>query len=73
MRQAAGENPTPPFPDPDDPALRVVVQNTVRMLREGEIEAEAAILYAAVHGWYEGHLFAVDGPASPHLFESKPD
>jgi hypothetical protein len=41
--------PHPPFPDPDSALLRVIVANAVE-----------AILHAAVHGWYEGHIEGED-------------
>ncbi|MER5613925.1 hypothetical protein [Streptomyces sp. NPDC002215] len=43
--------PSQSFPSPDDAALRVIVGNAIESVRSGE-----AILHAAVHGWYEGHI-----------------
>jgi hypothetical protein len=52
--------PNPPFPDPDSTVLRLIVQNAVESMRRGEVDAEGAILHAAVHGWYEGHIQGED-------------
>lgn len=69
MRQAAGEPfPCPPFPAPDDPALLFVINDAIRSYRNGSATAEQAIKHVAVHAWYEGHLFAVDGPVDPAVF-----
>jgi hypothetical protein len=51
---------SPPFPDPDSEILKLVVNNSIRIYREGELTAEEAILHAAVHGWYEGHIQGED-------------
>ncbi|WP_405852150.1 hypothetical protein OG571_38640 [Streptomyces sp. NBC_01369] len=48
--------PSPPFPSPDNAVLGVVVANAIVSVRNGEASAEEAILHAAVHGWYEGHI-----------------
>ncbi|NEA37690.1 hypothetical protein G3I76_39800 [Streptomyces sp. SID11233] len=52
--------PSPPFPSPDSAVLRVVVEKAIQALRSGEASAEEAILDAAVHGWYEGHIQGED-------------
>jgi len=52
--------PSPPFPDPDSPVLRLIITNSIEALRSGETSAEGAILHAAVHGWYEGHIQGED-------------
>ncbi|MEU6440444.1 hypothetical protein [Streptomyces sp. NPDC047046] len=52
--------PSPPFPSPDNAALRVVVAKALQALHNGEASAEEAILDAAVHGWYEGHIEGED-------------
>lgn len=52
--------PAPPFPDPDSPVLQLIVTNAVNAMRSGEATAEQAILHAAVHGWYEGHIQGED-------------
>lgn len=69
--EAQGEDvmPSPPYPPPHDPALKVVVDRAILMLSEGH-RPEEAIIYAAVHGWYEGHLHAVDGPVDPAVFRT---
>jgi hypothetical protein len=48
----------PPWPHPDDVRLKVVVDAAVAAYESGETDAHGAILHAAVHGWYEGHLDA---------------
>lgn len=53
--------PSPPFPDPDSLLLKIVVDGAIEAYRSGEVSAEGAILHAAVHGWYEGHLEGEDG------------
>ena len=52
--------PSPPFPDPDSPVLRLIVASAVQALRSGRATAEEAVLDAAVHGWYEGHIRGED-------------
>lgn len=52
--------PSPPFPDPDSSVLRLIVTSAVEALRSGQATAEQAVLHAAVHGWYEGHIQGED-------------
>lgn len=52
--------PSPPFPDPDSAVLRLIVTSAVEALRSGQATAEQAVLHAAVHGWYEGHIQGED-------------
>ncbi len=40
--------------------LRVVVDNAIASVGSGEASVEEAILHAAVHGWYEGHIQGED-------------
>lgn len=43
--------PSPPFPSTDN-----AVGGAIESVRSGEATVEEAILHAAVHGWYEGHV-----------------
>jgi hypothetical protein len=52
--------PSPPFPDPLSPLLQLVVDDTLKALQAGDITPEQAVLHAAVHGWYEGHIEGED-------------
>jgi hypothetical protein len=52
--------PSPPFPSPDSDALRVIVVDTMKSYEDGEVDVRGAILHAAVHGWYEGHIEGED-------------
>ena len=52
--------PSPPFPDPHSELLRLVIKNSIESYRSGEATAEQAIMHAAVHGWYEGHINGED-------------
>ncbi|MFE6919025.1 hypothetical protein [Streptomyces rubiginosohelvolus] len=52
--------PSPPFPSPDNAVLQVVVGNAIASVRSGEASVEEAVLHAAVHGWYEGHIQGED-------------
>ncbi|OCC11518.1 hypothetical protein A3Q37_02715 [Streptomyces sp. PTY087I2] len=52
--------PSPPFPSPDNAVLRMIVSNAISSVRNGEALVEEAILHAAVHGWYEGHVHGED-------------
>ncbi|KND38302.1 hypothetical protein [Streptomyces acidiscabies] len=52
--------PAPPFPSPDAAALRVIVANALASIESGEASVQDAILHAAVHGWYEGHIEGED-------------
>ncbi|MFJ3300138.1 hypothetical protein [Streptomyces bacillaris] len=56
----ASPMPSPPFPSPDSAVLRLVVGNAIASVRSGEASMEEAILHAAVHGWYEGHIQGED-------------
>ena len=52
--------PSPPFPNPDSRLLRLIITNAINSMRSGETNAEGAILHAAVHAWYEGHIEGED-------------
>ncbi|MGW3179521.1 hypothetical protein ACWDD9_09675 [Kitasatospora sp. NPDC001119] len=52
--------PSPPFPAPDSAVLALIVANAVNAVNSGEASIEQAILHAAVHGWYEGHIEGED-------------
>jgi hypothetical protein len=52
--------PAPPFPSTDSAVLRVIVGNAIESVRSGDASVEEAILHAAVHGWYEGHVEGED-------------
>ncbi|MGW9131977.1 hypothetical protein [Streptomyces sp. NPDC055681] len=40
--------------------LGLIVGNAIESVRSGEATVEEAILHAAVHGWYEGHVQGED-------------
>ncbi len=52
--------PHPPFPDPDSAVLRLIVRNAIDSMQTEGLTVEHAILHAAVHGWYEGHIEGED-------------
>ncbi|MGW3073919.1 hypothetical protein [Kitasatospora sp. NPDC001132] len=52
--------PSPPFLAPDSAVLQLIVANAVNSVRTDEATVEQAILHAAVHGWYEGHIEGED-------------
>lgn len=52
--------PSPPFPSPDSAVLRLIVGNAIASVRSSEASVEEAILHAAVHGWYGGHVQGED-------------
>ena len=52
--------PHPPFPNPDSQVLKLIVNHAVAAMQLGEVDAEGAILHAAVHAWYEGHIEGED-------------
>ena len=52
--------PSPPFPSADNAVLRLIVGNAIASVRNGTASVEEAILHAAVHGWYEGHIQGED-------------
>jgi hypothetical protein len=73
--------PSPPFPDPHSAVLKLIVENAINAMNSREVTPEMAILHAAVHGWYEGHIQGEDacpgcdfrgrlpkqqGPGHPH-------
>jgi hypothetical protein len=52
--------PSPPFPDPDNALLRIIIERAVTEYESGQVEVSGAVLYAAVHAWYEGHIQGED-------------
>ncbi len=59
--------PTPPFPHPESDILRVVVENAMADYESGEVDVKGAIVHAAVHAWFEGHLEGEDScPGCEH-------
>lgn len=63
------ELPTPPWPDPQDPLFRVVVERGLQSLAYG---LAFAIVDAVAHGWMEGHVLAEQGrdPVPEPVFRS---
>jgi len=55
----SGEMPSPPFPDPGSAVLQLIVTRAIEA-QSDKATAEQAILHAAVHGWYEGHIQGED-------------
>lgn len=55
----AAEHPTPPWPEPKDPILRLTIETALK--RASQINPEHAIVHAAAHGWMEGHILAEEG------------
>lgn len=51
-----GEMPEAPFPHPDDPQLREIVDEVLRRFRQGE--EPAAVAFAAALGWQAGRATA---------------
>jgi len=51
----------PPWPHPEDVRLHVVVEAALEALKRGAVDPAGAILYAAVHGWFEGALDVTGG------------
>jgi hypothetical protein len=45
-----------PFPGPLSSLLALIVRGALESYQSGEVDIEGAILHAAVHGWYEGHI-----------------
>lgn len=60
MTEPNGPMPSPPFPASDSTMLKFIVDNAIESVRSGEATMEVAILHAAVHGWYEGHIEGED-------------
>jgi hypothetical protein len=56
----SAQMPSPPFPDPESPVLKIIVRAAVEAVNSGEATVEQAVLHAAVHGWYEGHIQGED-------------
>ncbi|CAN5474445.1 hypothetical protein BH18ACT1_BH18ACT1_08940 [soil metagenome] len=54
------EMPSPPYPDPMSPMLAIVIDQALGAHERGEASVRDAVLYAAVHGWYEGHIEGED-------------
>ena len=52
----SAQMPSPPFPDPEPPVLKIIVRATVEAVNAGEATVEQAVLHAVVHCWYEGHI-----------------
>jgi hypothetical protein len=51
---------SPPYPSPSSAVLTTIVRNAIAAVESGEATIEEAILHAAVHGWYEGHIEGED-------------
>ena len=60
MTGPQGPMPSPPFPDRESAVLKLIVENAINAMNSGEATPETAILHAAVHGWYEGHIQGED-------------
>ena len=66
-RDLADPFPVPPFPHPESDILRVVVENAMTEYESGEVDVKGAIVHAAVHAWFEGHLEGEDScPGCEH-------
>jgi hypothetical protein len=48
------------FPTLTRKILKLIVNHAVAAMQLGEVDAEGAILHAAVHAWYEGHIEGED-------------
>jgi hypothetical protein len=68
--EEADRFPVPPFPHPDSDILRVVVEHAMAEYESGEVDVKGAIVHAAVHAWFEGHLEGEDScPGCEHRGE----
>ncbi|MDX2624044.1 hypothetical protein PV356_31850 [Streptomyces sp. WI03-5b] len=54
------DSPMPSFPSTDNTVLRLIVGNAIKAVHSSEVSVEDAILHAAVHSWYEGHIRGED-------------
>jgi hypothetical protein len=52
--------PSPPFPAPDSPVLRMIIEGAFTAYESGEADVRVAVTHAAVHAWYEGHVQGED-------------
>ncbi|MFE3173656.1 hypothetical protein ACFXPA_09755 [Amycolatopsis sp. NPDC059090] len=52
--------PSPPFPASDSPVLAMIIENSMAAYDAGEVDARGAVVHAAVHAWYEGHIQGED-------------
>jgi hypothetical protein len=52
--------PSPPFPDPDNEILRIIMERVMAAYEAGQVDVSGAVLDAAVHAWYEGHIQGED-------------
>jgi hypothetical protein len=52
--------PSPPFPDPENAVLRVIIEHAVAAYQAGQVDVAGAVTHAAVHAWYEGHIQGED-------------
>lgn len=50
----------PPFPNPDSQILKLIIASAIGAMQSGTVDAEGAILHAAVHAWSEGHIEGED-------------
>lgn len=53
------EMPDFPFPDPDNPVLKYLIERARRHLTRGE-DVEEVLTYLAVHAWFEGGVEGYD-------------
>lgn len=52
--------PDPPFPDPDNPMLKYLLEQAVQQLTTGDETINNVLTHLAVHAWYEGGIEGYD-------------
>lgn len=67
MKPKRADPSAPPDRKRTNPLLALTIFDTARSFRRGELDAPLAVMHAAVHGWYEGHVegHAAKGSPSP--------
>ena len=70
VTQTTNPFPSPPFPDPDNEILRLIIDYALSAHEAGEVDVAGAVTHVAVHAWYEGHIQGEDAcPGCQHRGE----
>ena len=52
--------PCPPFPDLNNEILRIIMERVMAAYDARQVDVSGAVVDAAVHAWYEGHIQGED-------------
>lgn len=58
--------PFPPFPNPNDGMLKVLIQEGMKAFKESDGDIRLTVLHVIVHAWMEGHIEGHTCPGCSH-------